>query len=49
MTVAPGGAATTAACGSFGQMKNRSPDGSIRGPCQLAQPPSIAAHPINAE
>jgi hypothetical protein len=51
-TAGPTGAvpgATTAGAarvgaGSFGQMKKRSPVGSIRGPCQAAQPAIITAH-----
>jgi len=39
----PGGAAT-AGGGSFGQVKNRSPVGSIRGTCHEAQPANIIAH-----
>jgi hypothetical protein len=58
-TGAPGGGAVTTGgngdagttgggAGSPGHMKNRSPVGSIRGPCQLAQPPIAAKNPIRA-
>jgi hypothetical protein len=43
-----GGTATTGAGVSFGQIKIRSPDGSMRGTCQLAQPAAVIAQHIRA-
>jgi hypothetical protein len=42
ITAAPIGGPTTAGGGWLGQMKIRSPDGSMRGGCQLAQPLIVA-------
>jgi hypothetical protein len=48
-TGAPGGGAATTAAGAWsGQMKKLSPDGSIRGPCQLAHPANSAAQASKA-
>jgi hypothetical protein len=44
-TGASGDVTTGGGAGSPGQMKNRSPVGSIRGPCQLAQPPIATTSP----
>jgi hypothetical protein len=54
ITAAPAGGATTAGGGTnvggawFGQINSRSPVGSIRGSCQLAQPPIAAVQHTSA-